>query len=46
MSRFEMSELEWKFIKCVLPNKGRGLKRVDDRRVINGIFNALRSGCP
>ena len=38
MSRFDMSELEWQFIKCVLPNKSRGVKRVDDRRVINGIF--------
>ena len=46
MSRFDMSELEWQFIKCVLPNKSRGVKRVDDRRVINGIFYALRTGCP
>jgi transposase len=41
-----MSNLEWEFIKCVLPNKSRGVKRVDDRRVINGIFYALRVGCP
>lgn len=34
MSRFDMSELEWQFIKCVLPNKSRGVKRVDDRRVL------------
>jgi len=46
MSRFDMSELEWQFIKCMLPNKSRGVKRVDDRRVINGIFYALRTGCP
>ena len=43
---FDMSELEWQFIKCVLPNKSRGVKRVDDRRVINGIFYTLRTGCP
>ena len=41
-----MSDLEWAFIKCVLPNKSRGVKRVDDRRVINGIFYSLRVGCP
>ena len=27
-------------------NKSRDVKRVDDRRVINGIFYALRVGCP
>ncbi len=46
MSRSDRSDLEWAFIKCVLPNKSRGVKRVDDRRVINGIFYALRVGCP
>ena len=46
MSRSDMSDLEWEFIKCVLPNKSRGVPRVDDRRVINGIFYALRVGCP
>ncbi len=42
MSRSDMSDLEWEFIKCVLPNKTRGVKRVDDRRVIDGIFYVLR----
>lgn len=46
MSRSDMSDFEWEFIKCVLPNKSRGVPRVDDRRVINGIFHALRVGCP
>jgi transposase len=41
-----MSDLEWGFIKQVLPNKSRGVKRVDDRRVINGIFYVLRTGIP
>jgi len=41
-----MSDLEWEFIKAVLPNKTRGKKRVDDRRVINGIFYVLRTGIP
>tara|TARA_B100001059_G_C17652480_1_gene485199 strand:+ start:122 stop:484 length:363 start_codon:yes stop_codon:yes gene_type:complete len=44
MSRFDMSELEWRFIVPVLPNKVRGVARVDDRRVINGIFYKLRTG--
>ena len=46
MSRFDMSDFEWKVIETVLPRKSRGVKRVDDRRVLNGIFYALRTGCP
>lgn len=46
MARSDMSDLEWEFIKAVLPNKVRGKKRVDDRRVINGIFYVLRTGVP
>jgi transposase len=30
----------------MLPNKPRGILRVDDRRVLNGIFRVLRSGAP
>ena len=29
-----------------VPNKARGVPRVDDRRVLNGIFWVLRSGAP
>jgi len=32
--------------QSVLPNKTRGKKRVDDRRVINGTFYVLRTGIP
>lgn len=46
MARSDMSDLEWEFIKIVLPDKTRGVKRVDDRRVINGIFYVLRTGIP
>ena len=46
MSRFDLTDLEWRFIQPILPNKSRGVKRVDDRRVLNGIFYALRTGCP
>ncbi|ABQ32868.1 putative transposase [Bradyrhizobium sp. BTAi1] len=30
----------------MLPNKPRGVGRVDDRRVLNGIFYVLRTGSP
>jgi transposase len=30
----------------MLPNKPRGIPRVDDRRILNGIFWILRSGAP
>jgi len=46
MSRYDMSELEWSFIQPILPDKVRGVARVDDRRVINGIFYKLRTGVP
>lgn len=44
MSRFDMSELEWSFIEPVLTNKVRGVARVDDRRVINGIIFVIKNG--
>jgi transposase len=44
--RYELSEHEWTTIKPMLPNKPRGVPRVDDRRVLNGIFWVLRSGAP
>src|SRR5689334_10914105 len=39
-------EHEWTAIKSMLPNKPRGMRRVNDRRVLNGIFWVLRSGAP
>jgi Putative transposase of IS4/5 family (DUF4096) len=44
--RYELSDHEWDAIKPMLPNKPRGIPRVDDRRVLNGIFWVLRSGAP
>ena len=44
--RYELSDLEWAVIKPMLPNKTRGVARVNDRRVLNGICWVLRSGCP
>lgn len=42
----ELSDYEWTAIKPMLPNKPRGIRRVNDRRVLNGIFWVLRSGVP
>jgi transposase len=44
--RYELSDCECGVIKPMLPNKPRGIPRVDDRRVLNGIFWVLRSGAP
>jgi transposase len=44
--RYELSDCEWGVIKPMLPNKPRGIPRVDDRRVFNDIFWVLRSGAP
>jgi transposase len=33
MARYELTEFEWKVILPLLPNKPRGVPRVDDRRV-------------
>ena len=44
--RYELSDFEWAAIKPLLPNKSRGVPRVNDRRVLNGIFWVLRSGAP
>ena len=46
MARYKLTDFEWKAIKPHLPNKPRGVPRVDDRRVLNGIFWVLRSGAP
>ena len=46
MGRYELSDFEWTAIEPHLPNKSRGVPRVDDRRVLNGIFWVLRSGAP
>lgn len=43
---YELSNYEWTAIKPMLPNKPRGVPRVNDRRVLNGIFWVLRSGAP
>jgi transposase len=44
--RYELADHEWAAIKPLLPNKARGVPRVNDRRVLDGIFWVLRSGAP
>ena len=44
--RYELTDNEWTAIRPMLPNKPRGVPRVNDRRVLNGIFWVLRSGAP
>jgi transposase len=41
---FWLSDAQWARLRPLLPNKPRGVPRVDDRRVISGIVQALRSG--
>ena len=43
---YELSDNEWTAIKPMLPNTARVVRRVNDRRVLNGIFWVLRSGAP
>src|SRR6476469_3408354 len=44
--RYELADYEWSVIKPMPPNKPRGIPRVNDRRVLNGIFWVLRCGAP
>jgi transposase len=44
--RYELTDHEWTAIRPMLPNKSRGIPRVNDRRVLNGILWVLRSGAP
>lgn len=46
MSRYDLTDFEWRVIEPLLPKKPRGVPRVDDRHVLNGIFWVLRSGAP
>jgi transposase len=46
MNQYDLTDFEGRVIKPLLPNKPRGMPRVDDRRVLNGIFWVLRSGAP
>ena len=42
--RYELTDYEWAAIRPMLPSKARGVPRVDDRRVLNGICCANAGG--
>ncbi len=44
--RFDLTDEEFALLQPMLPTDVRGKARVDDRRVLNGIFYVLRTGCP
>ena len=46
LGRHDLSDPEWAIIAPLLPNKPRGVARVDDRRAIDGIVYVLRTGAP
>ena len=46
MARYDLSDEEWAIVGALLPKAGKGKRRVDDRRVVNGIFYVLRTGAP
>ena len=41
---FWLSESQFARIRPLLPNKPRGVPRVDDRRVISGVIHVIRNG--
>ena len=41
---FWFSDTQWARIAPLLPSNTRGLRRVDDRRVLSGIVHVIRSG--
>ena len=46
MEPSDLTHEEWEIIRPLLPNKPRGVPRVDDRRALNGILFILRTNTP
>ncbi|MFC5200230.1 transposase [Streptomyces kaempferi] len=42
--RHELSHAEWEFVRPLPPVSLRGRKRVDDRKILNGIVRKFRTG--
>lgn len=42
---FWLDDCQWNLIAPLLPEKQRGPKRHDDRKILSGIFHVLQSGC-
>ena len=45
MARIDLTDFEWSVIQPLLPNKPRGVARVDDRRVLERHLLAAAEGC-
>ncbi|HEX8388637.1 MAG TPA: transposase, partial [Sphingomonas sp.] len=45
MALFWVSDEAWAAVEPHLPKNQPGARRVDDRRVISGIFHVLKVGC-
>ena len=46
LRRYELSDFEWSIIEPLLPDKPRGVRWAEDRKVLNGIYWRLRTGSP
>ena len=46
LTDIDLTNIEWSIIEPMLPRNRPGPRRVDDRRVLNGIFWVLRTGAP
>jgi transposase len=44
LSEFWLSEAHFERLRPLLPDKVRGVARIDDRRVISGIIHVVKSG--
>jgi transposase len=42
---FWLNDKQWAKLEPLLPTYVRGMRRVDDRKVISGIVHVLKSGC-
>jgi transposase len=45
-TRFDLTDKEWVLLEPLLPQGLRGARRLDDRKILNGIFYILRTGSP
>src|SRR6478735_5044644 len=45
MALFWLSDTQWAALAPLLPTNQPGARRVDDRRVISGIVQVLKTGC-
>lgn len=46
MGRYDLTDLQWRVIEALLPNKAPHVARVGGRRALEGIVWLLRAGAP